>query len=407
MNASPRFSLAYLQPQQAQKHVTVNEALRRLDALVSLAVKSRGIDAQPASPAEGEAYILTAARTGDEWSTMDAGAIAVFQDGAWTEIAAVDGLCAFVTDEAALIVFSGGVWTEISASVENAPFIGVNTTADTTNRLSVKSDAVLFSHDDVTPGTGDMRQTINKSATAKTASVIFQNAASARAEIGLLGDEDLTLKVTADGSTWTTALVVDKDDATINSVQGLIVGGTAPTVPANDIEARKDGYAQIGVTSNADTGDPSFLGLRSRGSGASPTVVADGDFIFTLLGRGYDGSGYKNAAAVRMSIDGAPGAGDMPGRISFQTTPNGSTSLQARLDITESGNVGIGVVNPSTKLEVDGPVRVKSYTVAGAPSASGAGAGAIIYVSNETGGAVLAFSDGTNWRRVTDRAVIS
>ena len=48
----------------------------------------------------------------------------------------------------------------------------------------------------------------------------------------------------------------------------------------------------------------------------------------------------------------------------------------------------------------------KTYTVVGAPSAATYPRG-IIYVSNESGGAVLAFSDGTNWRRVTDRAVIS
>lgn len=35
------------------------------------------------------------------------------------------------------------------------------------------------------------------------------------------------------------------------------------------------------------------------------------------------------------------------------------------------------------------------------------GAGALIYISDESGGAVTAFSDGTNWRRVTDRATIS
>ena len=52
-------------------------------------------------------------------------------------------------------------------------------------------------------------------------------------------------------------------------------------------------------------------------------------------------------------------------------------------------------------------VRVGSYTVSGVPSASTYGAGSMIYVSNESGGAVIAFSDGTNWRRVTDRAVIS
>jgi len=58
------------------------------------------------------------------------------------------------------------------------------------------------------------------------------------------------------------------------------------------------------------------------------------------------------------------------------------------------------------KLDVDGPVRVGSYTVAALPAAS-AGAGQIIYVPDATGGAVLAFSDGTDWRRSTDRAVVT
>lgn len=46
-----------------------------------------------------------------------------------------------------------------------------------------------------------------------------------------------------------------------------------------------------------------------------------------------------------------------------------------------------------------------SYTVATVPAA--APAAQMIYVTNETGGAVPAFSDGTNWRRVTDRAIVS
>ena len=48
-----------------------------------------------------------------------------------------------------------------------------------------------------------------------------------------------------------------------------------------------------------------------------------------------------------------------------------------------------------------------SHTVAGVPSAAKAGPGAMIYVTDEAGGGVPAFSDGANWRRVTDRAVIS
>lgn len=53
-----------------------------------------------------------------------------------------------------------------------------------------------------------------------------------------------------------------------------------------------------------------------------------------------------------------------------------------------------------------GPAVLPSFTVAGVPAAASY-TGGMIYVSNETGGAVPAFSDGTNWRRVTDRAIIS
>lgn len=51
--------------------------------------------------------------------------------------------------------------------------------------------------------------------------------------------------------------------------------------------------------------------------------------------------------------------------------------------------------------------RLLSFTVSALPSAANYGSGAMIYVSNESGGAVPAFSDGTNWRRVTDRAIVS
>lgn len=52
--------------------------------------------------------------------------------------------------------------------------------------------------------------------------------------------------------------------------------------------------------------------------------------------------------------------------------------------------------------------KVPSYTVANAPSAATAGAGALIYASNGAAGAgILAYSDGTNWKRVDTAATIS
>jgi hypothetical protein len=56
--------------------------------------------------------------------------------------------------------------------------------------------------------------------------------------------------------------------------------------------------------------------------------------------------------------------------------------------------------------KVTGPFLLPSYTVLGVPAASDY-EGALIYVSDEAGGKTLAFSDGTNWRRVQDRAIIS
>lgn len=71
---------------------------------------------------------------------------------------------------------------------------------------------------------------------------------------------------------------------------------------------------------------------------------------------------------------------------------------------SESGITSTDVVERDGSVPFTGPVEVPSYTVAGLPSV---GTAQIIYVSDETGGAVLAFSDGTNWRRVTDRAIVS
>lgn len=62
--------------------------------------------------------------------------------------------------------------------------------------------------------------------------------------------------------------------------------------------------------------------------------------------------------------------------------------------------------NISVETDANLIFQAKTYTVSTLPSASSYPRG-IIYVSNETGGAVLAFSDGTNWRRFTDRAVVS
>ena len=106
-DATPRLSLPYLAAAQAQKHVTLNEGLSRLDGLVQTAVESRATDAQPASPDDGALYIMTASATGADWAGKAAGAVMRYEAGAWAEMAVGPGHIAYVVDEAVLVVFDG------------------------------------------------------------------------------------------------------------------------------------------------------------------------------------------------------------------------------------------------------------------------------------------------------------
>lgn len=82
-------------------------------------------------------------------------------------------------------------------------------------------------------------------------------------------------------------------------------------------------------------------------------------------------------------------------------------------DITESANMTIdygAVTDTATKgdfeyLNETSGLTSDSFTVDSLPDASQPGQ--MIYVSDEVGGPIMAFSDGSNWRRITDRAIVS
>jgi hypothetical protein len=204
MDPTPNLQLPYIYAAQAQKHVTHNEAIRMLDALVQIAVADRDLTAPPATPAEGARYIVAASATG-AWAGRD-GEIAAWQDGAWAFYPAAAGWLAWVADESRLVVWNGTAWTEAATQSTNpTPLVGVNATADATNRLAVSSPASLLNH----AGAGH-QQKINKATPADTASVLYQTDFSGRAELGLAGDDDWRLKVSADGASWSEAVRVER-----------------------------------------------------------------------------------------------------------------------------------------------------------------------------------------------------
>jgi len=224
MDVTANLNLPFIAPAQAQKHVTHNEAIRMLDAVVQAGVADRALASPPDDPAEGARYIIPPGADGD-WAGRDH-ALAVWQDGAWAFYAPRPGWLVWVESEAALAVWDGAAWIDaapqasgdVSGAVTPASLgdgshglVGVNgAAADAVNRLSVRTPAVLFDALDAGEGgDGDCRVVVNKEAPGDTASHLFQSGFSGRAEFGLTGDDNFHLKVSGDGAVWTDALVID------------------------------------------------------------------------------------------------------------------------------------------------------------------------------------------------------
>ncbi len=212
-------SLPYIQSSQAQKYVTHNEAIRVLDVLVQASVTSQGQVSPPDNPAQGERHIVGAAATGD-WSGQDQ-AIALWSDSSWQFYLPQAGWHAFNLTEGQFLIFNGSTW--VAQTFET---LGINTTADTVNRLAVTSAATLLTHE----GAGHQLK-INKAATAETASLLFQSNWSGRAEMGCAGSDAFSIKVSADGSDWTTAFSLDP-------ATGVATGAAVQTSASDVSEGR-------------------------------------------------------------------------------------------------------------------------------------------------------------------------
>ncbi len=221
---SPRLSLPYIQAAQAQKHVTHNEAVERLDLLVQLTVEAVDATTPPASAADGQAWIIGAAPTG-VWSS-NAGGVAAWQGGGWVFVTPQTGWRAWDKTNAVVVAYDGTVWAQTGGApdLDNLDGVGVNTASDATNRLAVASPATLLTHE----GAGHQLK-INKAGPTDTASLLYQTNWSGRAEMGLAGNDDFAIKVSADGATFTDALRVDAATGAV----AMPATGTRQLMPFN------------------------------------------------------------------------------------------------------------------------------------------------------------------------------
>jgi Protein of unknown function (DUF2793) len=110
MSNTSNLVLPYLAVGQAQKHVTVNETLRRLDAVVQLSVVSASTPTQPASPGDWEVYIVPSGKSGAQWGGYASWSLGYYRDGAWEQVSPREGWLAYVKDTDQLLAYTGSAW---------------------------------------------------------------------------------------------------------------------------------------------------------------------------------------------------------------------------------------------------------------------------------------------------------
>jgi len=206
------------------------------------------------------------------------------------------------------------------------------------------------------------------------------------------GDVDIADKIVHTGDTDTAIRFPSANTVTVETngsestrfdSGGRLLIGTSSIVHsgAQKVQiAHTDANAALTINRYSNNSNPPYLYFQKSRSGTigGNTVVQDGDLLGRIYFTGNGGDGMYTAAYITSSVDGTPGANDMPGRLGLWTSPNSTDSPVERLRIDQTGRVIIGdsmsSVGSSSKLQVreDGSGAnlelVRSYNSASTPA---------------------------------------
>jgi hypothetical protein len=205
--------------------------------------------------------------------------------------------------------------------VTSAGNVGINTTTPTAKLTALSSnnteDAITGNHTSGSTTTayhGVKGNVTNVAYTSATGYLAYHNTANA------------TYGMYATGGNYAGVLL-----------NKTYIGNVQPTIAINTADLEVSNVTAGTTAAN--------LTLRQ----STALTVASSDMGYLNFG---DNTLAAPQASIRASRDLAGGAGDLPTRLTFHTTPDASTTLTERMRITENGNVGIGTINPLSKLHV-------------------------------------------------------
>ncbi|MEM8616548.1 MAG: DUF2793 domain-containing protein [Pseudomonadota bacterium] len=265
---TPNLGLPYLLPNQAQKHVTVNESLAALDGLAMASIESRNETIPPIEPGDGLIWIVPEGTAGDWIGQTDT--LAWRRDGAWQFITPQEGWRVWDRSDQTLLVYQSGAWQPLLSNLTGIERLHLGLNGAVSAPFAAELNTALWTAaPSSTGGNGDLRLTLNKEASANTASLIFQSNWVGHCELGLAGDTDFSLRTSPDGQVWTTALHVDAASGHIGlstpatSSNTLTVNGALECISdAGAFRLRPIGLMEM----SRELGKPLYIRGRSDGS---------------------------------------------------------------------------------------------------------------------------------------------
>lgn len=227
--------------------------------------------------------------------------------------------------------------------LHNLPGVGINASHDATNRLAVAAAATLLSHEG-----GGHRLMVNKAASAETASLLFQTAASGRAEMGTTGTDAFAIKASPDGAAWHTGFEMRPSDGRVTLPGGLKVQGSLALDGVAGTLGSLGGLAGTADTmpywTGAGTMDATGLTGAARQLLASDRIGVAGNTLTTpanaRLTGGVVQSSLTDTTTGRAMLVGAFGWGSGTSNINALTTENALDDLRGgRMDRVQTANV--------------------------------------------------------------------